>query len=108
MTYRVAFSPEAIQDFNDLHAYILPDAGPQRARDYVSRLYDHCLGFATFPERGTRRDDLAPGLRIVGYRRRATIAFRIEGDTVTILRIFHHGRNIAFPDEAHADEPDDV
>jgi plasmid stabilization system protein ParE len=108
MSYRVVFSPEAIQDFNDLHAYILPEAGAKRARDYIARLYDHCLDFATFPERGTRRDDLAPGLRIVGYRRRAAIAFKVEGDDVTILRVFHHGRNIAFPGASDLDEPDDV
>ena len=100
MNYRVVFSPEAIQDLNDLHAYILPDAGPPRARDYVGKIYDYCLSFETFPQRGTRRDDIFSGLRIVGYHRRATIAFRIAADQVTILRVFHHGRDITFSGEA--------
>jgi len=33
------------------------------------------------------------GLRIVGYHRRATIAFRVKDDTVTILRIYHGGKD---------------
>jgi plasmid stabilization system protein ParE len=98
MNYRVALSLEAIQDFSDLYAYLLPDAGSRRAEVYVSSLYDYCMSFETFPERGTRRDDIASGLRIVGYRRKATIAFRIEGDLVTILRLFHRGRNVTFSD----------
>lgn len=96
MNYWVVFSPEAIQDFNDLYSYIVSDAGAPRARSYVGNIYDYCLSFETFPERGTRRDDLAPGLRTVGYHRRATIAFRIDGAEVTILRMFHHGRNVVF------------
>ena len=48
---------------------------------------------ATFPQRGTKRDDLAPGIRIIGFERRATIAFRVEDDTVRIVRIFYGGRN---------------
>jgi plasmid stabilization system protein ParE len=39
------------------------------------------------------RDDIRPGLRVVGFERRATIAFRVEDDRVTILRIFHGGRD---------------
>jgi toxin ParE1/3/4 len=46
-----------------------------------------------FPERGTRRDDLSPGLRIVGYRRRATIAFTVESDAVIIQGIFYGGQD---------------
>jgi hypothetical protein len=30
-----------------------------------------------FPERGRRRDDLRPGLRIIGFGRRVTIAFHV-------------------------------
>jgi plasmid stabilization system protein ParE len=41
-----------------------------------------------------RREDISPGLRAVGYRNRATIAFRIKDNTVTIMRIFHGGREI--------------
>lgn len=37
-----------------------------------------------------------PGLRIVGFRRRATVAFLVRQSEVTIIRIFHKGREIDF------------
>ncbi|MDZ4366104.1 MAG: type II toxin-antitoxin system RelE/ParE family toxin [Afipia sp.] len=47
-----------------------------------------------FPERGTRRDDLSPGLRIVGFERRVTIAFVVEEDEVIVLNILYGGREL--------------
>jgi toxin ParE1/3/4 len=49
---------------------------------------------ADFPERGTRRDDLRVGLRIVGFRRQASIAFTVLEDRVEIARILYGGRNL--------------
>ena len=59
------------------------------------------LGLGTMPNRGTERSDLRPGLRIMGFRRRVTIAFRVKGDSVSILRILYGGRNVelAFPQD---------
>lgn len=45
------------------------------------------------PERGIRHDDLRRGLRILGFERRAAIAFLVTADTVTILRILYVGRD---------------
>ncbi|WP_306127169.1 hypothetical protein [Roseitalea sp. MMSF_3516] len=45
------------------------------------------------PRRRARRDDLLPGLRIVGFERRITIAFTIDDDTVTFLRFFYGGQD---------------
>jgi toxin ParE1/3/4 len=46
-----------------------------------------------FPERGTRRDDLAPGVRTIGFERRVTIAFRVLEDAVEILAVAYAGRD---------------
>jgi hypothetical protein len=47
------------------------------------------------PERGTQRNDLRPGLRTVGYRRRATILFELDQQArkVVILGIYYAGRS---------------
>lgn len=45
------------------------------------------------PLRGTPRDDIKPGLRIVGFERRAVIAFRVKRSEVVIVRIFYGGRD---------------
>ena len=97
MTYRVVFSEAAEKDVTELLDYLVPAAGERVARAYVDRLIDYCAGFETFPERGLRRDDLRPGLRIVGYRGRASIAFLVLDDVVTIVPIFHGRRDLAFP-----------
>ncbi|MCA0000002.1 MULTISPECIES: type II toxin-antitoxin system RelE/ParE family toxin [unclassified Mesorhizobium] len=102
MTHRVVFSKAAEKDLLDLLTYLVPQAGERIARAYIDRLIDYCAHFDTFPERGTRHDDIRPGLRTVGYRRRATIAFAIEDETVTILRVFHGGRHAILSDEDDA------
>jgi toxin ParE1/3/4 len=95
-TYRVKFAPEAIADFQDLYDYLLPRAGEADATRYIAGIYAYCLGFAIFPERGRERME-RKGLRTVGYRRQATIAFQVHDDTVTIIRLFHRGRKIKLP-----------
>src|ERR1051326_6309833 len=45
-------------------------------------------------ERGTRRDDLRPGLRVAGFERRITIAFHVDAETLVIDRILYGGRDI--------------
>ena len=51
------------------------------------------MALETSPARGTRRDDIRLGLRTIGFERRATIAFRIVGREVVIVRIFYGGRD---------------
>jgi toxin ParE1/3/4 len=48
----------------------------------------------SFPQCGTSRDDIRPGLRTLGFERRATIAFTAQGDDVIILRILYAGRSL--------------
>ena len=43
--------------------------------------------------RGTQREDVLPGLRTIGFERRATIAFLVEGDLVLIEGVFHGGQD---------------
>jgi toxin ParE1/3/4 len=93
MTHKVSFRPGAEADLFALYRYISDRSGPVRAGDYIARIEAACMALATFPERGTKRDDLAPGIRTMGFERRATIAFRVEGDTVRIVRIFYGGRD---------------
>ncbi len=96
-TYRVVFDTDAQVDVAEFLDDLVPDAGEQVAQHYVDQVIAYCLSFTTFPQRGTRRDETSPGLRTVGWRRRATIAFRVEGNTVTIMRILFRGRELKVP-----------
>ena len=92
-------SPEALSDLIDLYDYIAWRDGAERAIGYIDRIEDCCRNLSICPERGSRRDDLRRGLRILGFERRAVIAFLVTADTVTILRILYGGRDpeIVFP-----------
>lgn len=94
MTHRVVFAPEARADLLELYDYIAARGGPERALAYIERIETYCNGFATFPERGLRRDDIRPGLRVVGFARRVSIAFHITPAAVTIDRILYGGRDL--------------
>ncbi len=89
----VIFAPEAQQDLLALYDWIADAASPVTALNYVERLETYCRGFDLASERGHRRDDIREGLRIVGFERRITIAFALNGERVTILRLFYGGRN---------------
>lgn len=95
MAREVLFAPEAEEDVLSLYNYIAARSGAARARDYAERIIAHCRGFAIFPERGTRRDDLRPGLRIAGFERRVTIAFHLTEEAVIIDRILYGDRDLS-------------
>jgi toxin ParE1/3/4 len=84
-----------------LYDYIEQDS-PANAARYVERIEAYCKDLLEFPERGTRRDDLRPGIRIVGFRRNASIAFAVFDDRVEIARILYGGREVG-----HALEEDE-
>lgn len=93
VAHEVLFHPVAAADLDAIDDYIARDS-PANAIAFVRRIRACCEGLATMPERGTRRDDLAPGVRTAGFERRVTIVFRIEGETVLILRILYGGRDV--------------
>jgi toxin ParE1/3/4 len=94
MAYRIVFHPRAEAELEQLYDAIARRASPAVAWRFVGGIRDHCLGLSTFPQRGTERIEIMPGLRVVGYRRAVSIAFAVEHDSVLILGIFYAGRDI--------------
>lgn len=87
----VILAPEAREDLVKLYDRIAKAAGPVTALSYLARIEAYLMGFEIASERGSRRDDIRPGLRTVGFERRLTIAFTVEAERVTILRVFYGG-----------------
>jgi toxin ParE1/3/4 len=100
--YAVILSDAAEADLFAIYAYIAGRAGADVAFRFVEGIEAYCLGFANVPERGTRRDDLRPGLRTVGFRRRATILFEVDHAhrQVVIHGVYYGGRNLAAGSDA--------
>lgn len=91
----MSFAPEAEDNLISLYAYIAEHGSPVVAERYTSAIVAYCESMVTFPHRGTRRDDIRPGLRITNYKRRAVIAFEIDdaAAVVSILGVFYGGRD---------------
>lgn len=94
MDYQIVFHPKAESELEALYDDIAERASPAIAWNFVVGIREHCLDLSTFPQRGTERVEIMPGLRIVGYRRAVSIAFAVEGERVLILGVFYAGRNI--------------
>lgn len=106
MSYAVRFAPLAQEQIAAIEDYIALASGhaPTAVR-YVEGIVAYCEGFAMFPRRGTRRDDLLPGLRMTNYRKRTLIAFRVDtiAQIVSIVGVFYGGQDY----ESAFDEPED-
>ncbi len=94
MAYRVVFSPEAYAHLASIYVYIAARAGHDVANRFTDSIVAYCDSFTTFPHRGTRREDLRPDLRTIGFRRRVTVAFVVDEDVIQIMGIFYGGRNL--------------
>ena len=72
-----------------------PDPAQQfpSATDLVDAIVTFCEDLAPFPLRGSARDDIRPGLRTIGFRRRAVVAFVVRDDAVVVLGVFYGGRD---------------
>jgi toxin ParE1/3/4 len=94
VTRKVTFRRAAVGDLAKLYRHIKDSRGGSSvAISYVRRIRAYCERLADFPERGVKRDDIRPGLRIVGFERRVLIAFTIEAEHVRVGRIFYGGRD---------------
>jgi toxin ParE1/3/4 len=71
VVHKVVFRDAAVADLTALYDYIVENNSPEIAIGYIRRIQEMCMRLATFPERGRRRDDILPGLRTIGFERRA-------------------------------------
>ena len=106
MPYRIVFTPEAANQIVALYEYIIADGSPLIDERYTSAIVNYCEELNTFPHRGTRRDDIRPGLRITHYKKRAIIAFTIDdiAQRVIIVGVFYGGQDY----EAALDSDDEA
>ena len=91
--YRVVFREEALQQLEELYDFIVEAGSPSNAVSFTESILSFCEGLADFPYRGLAREDLRPGLRTIGYRKRVVIAYAVLYETVTIVGIFYGGRD---------------
>jgi toxin ParE1/3/4 len=92
--YKVRYAPEFEDRLDHLEAFIETASGSERiAEGYTDAIKAYCESMTTAPERGIKRDDLAPGLRITNYKGAAVIAFVVENDLVSFVDVFYGGQD---------------
>jgi toxin ParE1/3/4 len=91
---KITFRPQAETDLFDLYHYIAQESGFELAGQYIDRIEEACLALATFPERGRKRDDIRPGLRILGFERRASLVFQVKRTEVVVIRVLYGGQDL--------------
>jgi toxin ParE1/3/4 len=102
---RVVFHERAKRELNELYDYISDQGSPNQAANFVGKIREYYLSFSTFPERGARRDDIEPGVRVIGFQRRVSIVFTVTEREVWILGIYYGGRNLGPPQFDEEEEP---
>ena len=97
VAYRIRLRPEAETDLQLLYRGLVDrGASPETARGYVHRILGFVNGLDVFPKRGSVRNEIRPGLRVINFERRVSIAFVVEDDTqeVVVLRILYAGQEL--------------
>ena len=94
MTRRLVLTRRAKAQIDSLYEYIAREASLETADRYIDALIARIGGLTQFPQRGTRRDDLRPGLRTVPFRRRLTIAYAVKPQEVRIIAIARTGQEL--------------
>lgn len=93
MRRKVVISARADRQLAKIYDYVATQASLSTAERFVDDILGYCFGFDVFPERGMRRDDLSPGMRVIGFRRAVTITFFVTSDEVIISGIFYGGED---------------
>ena len=93
MKYKVRFSPAADRQIDEIYAYIASKSTDTTACKYCEDLTSYCYALAEAPHRGSVRHELRPGIRVIGFRRSASIYFAVGQEVVRILGIAYHGRH---------------
>jgi toxin ParE1/3/4 len=105
----VRLRAQAHQDIKDIFDWIVSQSNyPPVAEKFINRIYERCEALCDFPMKGIARDDLRKGLRIMGFERRAVIAYRVLADVVEVTNVFYGGRDwetiIADPTDENPDQ----
>jgi toxin ParE1/3/4 len=96
MLYRVQYLPSFYEMLRNIEEYMVDHDRSDASIDrYRSTVFDTCEKFATFPNRGSRHDDVMPGLRTWNIEGETILAYVVEDAAfaVTFVGITYGGQN---------------
>ncbi len=95
MSHGIVVSPEASAQLDALYDYVAAASSHRIALKFNNDILNWIERLGDFPNRGTARADILPGLRTIGFRKRVTIAFVVEDSTVVVVGVFYGGQDFA-------------
>ena len=95
-SYAVIIDRDAAADIQSIRNFIAERRSLEFANAFAGRIVAYCESLGALPHRGTKRDEVWPGLRTVAWRRAITVAFEVSDETkrVTVLGVFYRGRDV--------------
>jgi toxin ParE1/3/4 len=95
MPLELTFGAEAERDLQEQLTWITERAGPELAREYMTRVRRGCEKLLLMPNGGTPRPRFGRGFRSVAFERKLIILYRLEGETLVVKRVLHGRRDLA-------------
>src|SRR4051812_17999264 len=89
----IVWLPKAVQNLEAIHRYVAAESGPQRANRLIQRIVASAESLERFPYLG-RQSESAPDIRELQVARLPyLLPYRIVGDRIEILRVFHEAQD---------------
>jgi len=80
VSYRIRFHPAVADDLDAITRWLIDYAGPQSAARRLDEIEATIASLIDLPHKGSRRDEIAPGLRAIPAGRKAVISFTVDDD----------------------------
>jgi plasmid stabilization system protein ParE len=93
-TLPVIYSPRSERNLQSIYRYIEKHSSARTALSYVQSLRTCCDELAYAPFRGEAPGSNFSDMRRIGYKKSATVVFRVRPEMVLIVAIFYRGRNV--------------
>ena len=88
-----SLSSKAAADLDGIYEYTILHFGLEQARVYLLGLHERFEMLAKQPTQGRKADELAPGLRQLGYQSHI-VFYLAKNDGIRIVRVLHHSMDV--------------
>lgn len=85
MSYRIRFHPSVADDLDWIAEWIADYAGTSSAVAKLDEIEQTIRSLALTPHKGSKRDEIAPGLRAIPAGRKGIVVFAVDDNLQEVL-----------------------
>ncbi|MFC5739901.1 type II toxin-antitoxin system RelE/ParE family toxin [Sinirhodobacter huangdaonensis] len=85
MSHYIRFHPSVADDLDWIAEWISDYAGAASAAAKLDEIEQTIRGLSLTPHKGSRRDEIAPGLRAIPAGRKGVVVFAVDDDLCEVL-----------------------